>query len=87
MSIWEKFGFKSRGQKEREKGLERLQGEITEKQKELVVAIFKLDNFNRNLAEGGRMVPGDTGRQALMEDNISRIRKELEGLKTRLPKQ
>lgn len=85
MSIWEKFGFKPKSGEQKE--LEQLQREIDEKQRELAAAIFQLDTFNKNLADGSRMTPGDTGRRALMEENISRIRKELEGLKTRSPKQ
>ncbi len=83
MSIWETFGFKSGGQKESEQ----LQKEITEKQKELAAAIFQLNTFNKNLAEGGRMLSGDTGRRALMEENIGNIRRELKDLKARLPNQ
>lgn len=87
MSILEKLGFKSREQKEKEEESNRLQGEIKEKQKELAAAIFGLSTFNKNLAEGGRMTPGDPGRRDLMEENISRIREELDSLKTRLPNQ
>ncbi len=83
MSIWETFGFKSGGQKESEQ----LQKEITEKQKELAAAIFQLNTFNKNLTEGGRMLSGDTGRRALMEENVGKIRKELRDLKARLPNQ
>lgn len=87
MSILEKFGFKSRGQKEKEEESNRLQREIKEKQKKLAAAIFGLSTFNKNLAEGGRMIPGDSGRQALMGENINRLREELEKLKARLPNQ
>lgn len=87
MKIWENLGFKSGGQKEKEKGLELLQREIAEKQQELAAAIFQLNTFNKNLAEGGRMLFGDTGRRALMEENIEKIRKELGDLKARLPNQ
>lgn len=87
MSFLEKLGFKPKGQKEEESEQLQTQKEIAEKQQELAAAVFQLDTFNKNLADGSRMTPGDTGRRALMEDNISRIRKELEGLKTRSPKQ
>ncbi len=87
MGFLEKLGFKPKEQKEKESEQLQIQKEIAEKQQELAAAIFKLDTFNKNLAEGGRMVPGDTGRRALIEENISRIKKELEGLKTRLPNQ
>jgi hypothetical protein len=87
MSFLEKFGFKPKRQKEEESEQLQTQKEIAEKQQELAAAIFQLDTFNKNLAEGGRMIPGDTGRRALMEGNISRIRKELESLKARLSNQ
>ena len=83
MSVWEKFGFKSREQKEKEQ----LERGILKKQKELLQVTTQLRKFNETLAEGGRMVPGDTGRQGLLEERIEKIRKELEELKARLPKE
>ncbi len=87
MSFLERFGFKPKRQKEEESERLQTQKEIAEKQQELAAAVFQLDTFNKNLADGSRMTPGDTGRRALMEENVSRIRKELEGLKTSSPKQ
>ncbi len=87
MSFLEKFGFKPKGQKEEESEQLQIQKEIAEKQKELAAAIFQLNTFNKNLAEGGRMLSGDTGRRVLMEENIGKIRKKLGSLRARFPNQ
>lgn len=82
MGLLERFGFKSKEQKEKEQ----LDKAILEKQKELVLVIKQLNIFNQTLAEGGRMVPGDTTKQGLLEERIENIKKELEDLKAGLPK-